>query len=459
MATYYVGSGGNDGNSGATWALRKLTLNGAEDIPVAAGDTVYVGPGVYRELLTCDVSGSVGSPITYIGDVTGENTDGVGGVVRITGSDNDTTTTRNNCISSGQDYRTFRGFAMDLTSAPIISFDTSGDNNIIEDCSFQHCTDANGMIYINGANQEDNIIRQCIFRDGAYGIRFRHTSTVASTNQLIENCIFMFLEDDCILVDDIDDITIKNCLFNGIGDDAVDVLDSTGNTQVTINNCILMGCNGSALEGVATTDIIEDYNTFYNNNADRTNTNTGANSQTYPPLFLPPILFDGIKMPWDTFALSEWSAVNAIAGTGESTDDLYGITRPTTSAKKSWGPIQFHDMERETGTTRGGSTASIVFHDAGRHQIFVPVTNTSTDFSVYVYREANYAGTNPQMIIKQPGQSDDTTTDAGGTGAWNELTSTLTPSADTDFVVVELVSNNTAAAGSYEVFFDDLTVS
>ncbi len=67
MATYYVGSGGNDGNSGATWALRKLTLNGAEDIPVAADDTVYVGPGTYRESLAVDVNGGAGTEIVYVG--------------------------------------------------------------------------------------------------------------------------------------------------------------------------------------------------------------------------------------------------------------------------------------------------------------------------------------------------------------------------------------------------------
>jgi hypothetical protein len=89
MATYYVGIGGNDSNDGTSWSSRKLTLNGAEDIPVAAGDTVYVGPGTYREMLTCDVGGSDGSPITYIGDYDGSHTDGVGGIVRISGSDDD----------------------------------------------------------------------------------------------------------------------------------------------------------------------------------------------------------------------------------------------------------------------------------------------------------------------------------------------------------------------------------
>ena len=62
MTTRYVGPGGSDANSGLTWALRKLTLNGVEDTPVVAGDTIYVGPGTYRETLTVDVSGTAGIP-------------------------------------------------------------------------------------------------------------------------------------------------------------------------------------------------------------------------------------------------------------------------------------------------------------------------------------------------------------------------------------------------------------
>src|SRR3972149_365873 len=112
MTLRYVGPGGSDANSGLTWALRKLTLNGVEDTPVVAGDTIYVGPGTYRETLTVDVSGTAGNPITYIGDYSGANTDGIGGVVRITGSDNDQSATRAQCITAAttKDYRTFQGF-------------------------------------------------------------------------------------------------------------------------------------------------------------------------------------------------------------------------------------------------------------------------------------------------------------------------------------------------------------
>ena len=135
MATYYVGIGGNNSNDGTSWANRKLTLNGAEDIPVVAGDTVYVGAGTYREELVCDVAGSDGSPITYIGDYTGANTDGVGGVVRITGSDDDITTTRSYGIyASAKTYRTFRGFRIDLTTLQAAYFLGDCTGLIVDQC-------------------------------------------------------------------------------------------------------------------------------------------------------------------------------------------------------------------------------------------------------------------------------------------------------------------------------------
>lgn len=138
MTTYYVGKGGNDGNSGLSWASRKLTLNGAEDIPVVAGDVVYVGPGAYRELLILDVDGGIGNEIAYIADVTGENTDQVGGIVRITGSLNDQSASNTHCITgNGRDYRTFRGFFIDTATTTGIRLIGDPTNILIEDCSFR----------------------------------------------------------------------------------------------------------------------------------------------------------------------------------------------------------------------------------------------------------------------------------------------------------------------------------
>ena len=166
----------------------------------------------------------------------------------------------------------------------------------------------------------------------------------------------------------------------------------------------------------------------------------------------------GYKVPWWFGELSEWSQIRAITGSNEPSVDLRGMARPATASKNSWGAVQFHDMERETTTVNNGS-ASMKFNDAGVQQMWVPHSGAEITISVYCYREANYAGTNPRMVIKQPGQSDRTTTDTGAAGAWNQLTDTFTPAADPEYVVVELQSLNTAAAGNYAAYFDDLSVS
>lgn len=458
MTDRYVGPGGNDGNSGLTWALRKLTLNGVEDTPIVAGDTVYVGPGVYREQLVCDVVGTSGNVITYIGDVTGENTDGVGGIVRVTGSDDDETVTRTIAIEIDRDYRTFRGFAVDLAGTAFRN--VGGDYNIVEDCFVQYC----GVAIMNGASCTDCIVRRCfcISRGtaGAETIDFNESGggDQSDTGHLIENCIVIGARNaNCIRSQGQGGMTIKNCLLHG-GYRGVFSQSQAVGQSIDVNNCIIINCY-HGLEGEVLGDLIEDYNTFWGNTANRDTVDTGANSEDFPPLFTPPLLLDGFQFPWWFGELSEWSKVARIAGTSEPTDDFFGIARPTTSSKKSWGPLQLREAERETTTVYDSSTASIKLADAGDAQFFVPVDGSEITISVQAYREANYAGTLPRMIIRQPGQADRVTTDTGSASQWNELTDTFTPDSGTEFVVVILRSLNTATSGSYDTFFDSLQVA
>lgn len=604
MTTRYVGIGGNDGNSGLTWALRKLTLNGVEDTPVVAGDVVYAGPGAYRELLTVDVSGGntyqVGTvtvtngsttvtgagtaflanvaadylfhvriiasgndgvtnatatftsaagnfqaamigkviqimtkgayvisavaaansitladpnalgwpaagggltysvmsneghyeissvtdnnnfeltkpwngptltglayltfnPIRYIADVTGENTDDVGGIVRITGSDNDQTNTRTGCITAtSKDYRVFRGFSYDMGTTDLI-YTEDCEHWVIEDTVLKE-NGGTPQIHIKGSGQLAFTIRRGIsILDKAAGrqLQFEHSAAVDDSGHVVENFLFTgTYEARQLIIYEVGGITANNCGFIG-GTYGIQVAAAlnVGQTE-NVYNCYFVSC-GTGVRAAVVGEIIENYNSFYGNAADRNLVGVGAGSLTYPPLITSPLFYDGIKYPWWFSELSEWSQIVRVAGLFPVADDLLGIVRPVTSAKKSWGPVQFSDMERETGTKRTGS-ASMVLHDAGRHQIWVPVEASNTTIKVYVYREANYAGLLPQMIIKQPGQADDVTTDVGAAGGWNLLTTTLVPAAVPPYVVVELVSRNTAAALAFKVFFDDLDVS
>ncbi len=356
MTDRYVGPGGNDGNSGLTWALRKLTLNGAEDTPVVAGDNVYVGPGVYREQLRIDVDGTVGNRIAYIGDVTGENTDGVGGVVRITGldADSDASPTRQHGILVDYDYRTFRGFFIDSTSTGGISLNSGSPptNTIIEDCVFQGITAS--PIWATGAGFPDTIVRRCILIGRGSGstqglIHALDTIQRANDNWLIENCVFINVTDYgmAIYCNYHEGWEVKNCLIFGCHY-GVSGYNISAN-PMTVNNCIIHS-NRRGVNAGSVGDVIEDYNCFWANYEDRWNVSVGSNSIQRSPLFEPQVLLDGFIFPSILpFVLSEWSDFAQKTGSSQSVEDLYGVLRPLTASKISWGPIQYREKEREEG--------------------------------------------------------------------------------------------------------------
>lgn len=460
MAVRYVGPGGSDANSGLTYALRKLTIDGCENTPVTAGDIIHVAPGVYRELLTCDVSGTAGNAIEYRADVSGANTDGIGGLVRITGSDNDTTATRGSCITAtSKNYRTFTGFTFDTTTGFLVSLITACGNWIVQDCHFSN-QGANATTFSIAGTGTTNTVRRCLFRSTrSNALLFTHSSVVDNAAHLVENCIFQPAASTAVRSERVGGITVKHCVFDGGGNGVrVSIALTTGQTT-TVRNCIFTSVSTAAMQAVTAPgtneEITEDYNAFWGNIADRTNVSTGANSVAYPPLYNPVLLLSGFALPQLPFmGLSEWSPVRAIAGTSMSSEDMLGITRPATDSKKSWGALQHAKLSRETTTVRTGA-ASLKLADAGSHQIEVEVSNVSTIFSCYVQWEADYAGTKPQMIIRQAGQSDTTVTATGSSGTWELLTTTLTPAALPKKVYVEFRSNNTAAATNFDVFVDD----
>lgn len=612
MAIYYIDpTNGNDADDGLSWANAFLTLNGAEDEPVAAGDLVHVGPGVYRELLTVDVSGGntyvVGTvdvtngskqidgngttwggnvaadymfhvaiyasgndgvadgtatftaaggnfqaamigktiqimtrgayvigavaaansitlldphalgwpgagggltysvmsgqghydidsvddnttiqlkqpwsgltltaiayitfnPIRYVADVTGENTDGVGGIVRITGSDNDQATARNQCITAtAKDYRVFRGFRFDAPSVNWVLINDC-DHWVVEDCVGTDCGGTDG-IYVQSTSTNVTLRRLVTYGARHRAIYFIHSSFVDDTGHLVENCLCLKLAGMSVRVDRTGGITIRNCSLSGCVD-GMRLLGGLAAGQTTIvENCWITDNITTGLRSVATGEITENYNTFFGNTADRQNVNVGANSQTYPPLLLSPILhagrfqLSGFKFPWWTDGLSEWSQVQAIAGSSEPNVDLFGVVRPVTASKNSWGPVQFHDMEIEAGTVQAG-TYSRVLHDAGQVLVRrIPITGVQIAVTLYMRFEADYEpdpASLPRMIIKQPGQADRNTVMTVAANNWEQLSDTFTPASPPGFVEVWAESRNTAAAGNYEVFYDTMGVA
>lgn len=408
------------------------------------------------------------NPIRTIGDVAGQIW-GVGGTVRITGSDNDQTAVRANCITSTlKSYRVLRGFSFDTTTSYPLSM-VSATHITIEDCTIQ--TPGSIAVYIGGAGQLAVVFRRCRIEAKAgvsvHGINFFHTVTVDNTCHLISNCLIVYASGSgasAIASTRIGGISIRNCdiIGNTAGIKIITAL-TVGQTIVILNS--VLQSDYTALVATAVGELTENYNTLSGNTTNYTNTAIGVNTLTYPPLFALPLLsagqagISGFRLPPPLLGeLSQWSQIRALAGFGEALTDLFGLKRPATSAKNSWGAVQYQNQLRDTTTVRTGMS-SLKLTDAGRQQIIIPVEAVNTTITVYVYREANYAGINPQMILKQAGQADITVTDAGGAAAWNALTHTWIPAVVPNYIAIELVSHNTALAGAYGIFFDDLTVT
>lgn len=358
MATYYVGVGGSDANNGTSWALRKLTLNGAEDIPVAAGDTVYVGPGTYRESLTVDVSGSAGNIITYIGDYTGANTSGSKGVVRITGSADDIALTRANCITgSSKNYRTFQGFAFDTTSSAPITMAT---------CTYWTVDQCYVVSKAYGVNVDQactnvNITRCFVWTPGYTGTGLYLGGGGAATNNracVVENCAVF--GGYGVYVYAFGGVTVRNCIVSQC-ERAISSAALNVGQETKANNCIV-AFNRYGLYSDSTARFTDNYNTLFGNTTDRTSVTASGNSVVRPPLWDVRWFFEAVGggtmvTPFDLSSYSTLVEYNS--GTGAPSTDIRGASAIGTYHE--WGPLEYNSAL----TIEAGAGASGIITHAG----------------------------------------------------------------------------------------------
>jgi len=77
---------GNDSNDGLSPQSAWRSLSRLEKV-MRAGDTAYVGPGLYREMVAVANSGTAEAWITFVGDPTGRHTGDPPGIVMVSGAD------------------------------------------------------------------------------------------------------------------------------------------------------------------------------------------------------------------------------------------------------------------------------------------------------------------------------------------------------------------------------------
>lgn len=487
---YYCGPGGASGNSGLTYALRKLTLSQVEAILVAATRaTVNVAPGTYRETLTCAVSGpapyvtgtvdvvagsrvvtghstlwaanaqlndyfqvlqfahgtdgvtngtstftsaagnfqaghvgmtiridtrvagiidtvtnattitikdtagvavspSAGSGLTYdvgpsgpikvasvdsdtqitlaanwdfptltglayqvwghveyVGDYLGNLTDGVGGVVRITGSDNDQAATRANCIiATSKNQRSFSGLQCDTTSAIVLSMLTSCSNWVISKSALAVFS---SQAIVSSGTGTGVTVDACLVlgHPGNFPIQFINVAVLSNMGGMIQNCMVI---GGLVGIETgrVGGITVRNCTFPaGRGNSGIiDIGNAlTVGQAITVNNCVISYSSAAFVATVAG-EIQEDYNSLSSVITNYTNTTTGAHTVTYPPLFdsrwffqlLNAQNFAQVASPFD---LSAASQLLNLTGRFPTLTDLRGTVK--IGSNREYGALEY----------------------------------------------------------------------------------------------------------------------
>lgn len=337
--------------------------DGTAPSPSAASGLTYdVGPESPYEILSVDsntqitlkqvwsgpsftgLAYQVWKDIKIIGDEGGTLTDGIGGEIRTTGSDNDQSAARANAASITANYITIRGIRFDVTSSTIVSLASNGTNVIIEDCKFSDGGSNATYFTTTGTAQIGITLRRCIFWNmSTIGIQFIHSATVDNAANLVENCLFVAGPSGggAVRTDRIGGVLVRNCYIVG-GAQGVRVVNALSVGQATtVNNCVVVGC-GTGLIATTVAEFIEQKNDLWGNVTARQNVTADANSKAYPPLQQLPLLTLGL-MTWIPFYLDSQSQLGSIAGLNPPTNDMWHVLRAATS---SWGPAQYTASQR-----------------------------------------------------------------------------------------------------------------
>jgi len=490
MATYYVrASMGNDGNTGLSPAQAWLTVDHAAN-NVAANDTVYIGAGTYREMVTIDTNGASGTEIVWVGDVTGENT-GDPGLVVITAHDADDAAAVRE-YSLHMNFKSFNWWQDVVFAGGTIA--AVGYNNALAttDWAYEGWRFTRCVMWASHS-----------YSDRAFTVDLNDGLTPATSGLTWKQCVFVGeceIEYDGQAVANYDiKASAENCIFMpyivtayfgfhvdrlAVGANTIGGIDVTNGTFVTCNyaiqfegvknvaqpctarNNLIIGAGfGVSGTNAGAGAVLEDFNIFH-----ATASSTGgvvtsggnSNSSVAPPLMggLADISWYGLMgwSPWKPWEpIPPTPAIGFGASAYAPADDLYGNPRPMMRNTDDVGAVEARARGEEDTVTVHTAAASLKLAGGGYHDILVPVGTVLTTITAWGYYDANYAGNLPRMIVMNiPGVVDQTATMVAAAANWEELTVSFTPTS-AGICRIRLESRDTSANG--EMFWADAEVS
>lgn len=308
MTLYYVRKTGSDSNAGTSTGAAWLTVDKAANT-VAAGDTVYIGAGIYRELVTMDTAGTSGSLITYVGDVTGVYTGDAGPVIISAFDRDEETAARAKCWdTNAKEFIVVRGivFVGTSTSGGFVVGDSATASHIAyEGCVFEQCSFIGCGTSIerneygvflklnNGATPSTNgiVFRHCKFlaTNGLWLDSTNNASANVNLKIVIENCEF-WAESTATSwgigivgtanTFSVGGVTVRNCTFIGTDNGVGQYLGKNTTNPVAVYNCFFYASSSYAIyNNAGTADcIVQKSNRFH------CCTNTLSSGITFEPL-------------------------------------------------------------------------------------------------------------------------------------------------------------------------------
>jgi len=485
--TYYVRKTGSDAAAGTSAGAAWLTIDKAANT-VAAGDTVYIGAGTYRELVTMDTSGSAGNIISFIADVGGSQTGDTGLVIISAHSSNVAVPARDYCLQfQDKDFISWQRVIFYGGNKECVVGNTVS-NLAYEGVTFETC------VFVSTAlpNQSYNAVtfnlntgatpattgltfKKCKFVNSGLLLQFDHDATAARNfKSVVENCRFTGTMkssyNDCLVIQRITNNTFKsggfsvnNCYFTQASF-GVQVFEPDSTTYpVAIRNCTFNMCATGIERWFGTADAVtSDYNRFSACNTARSGVTAGGNDVTGGEYVLLGGLVDHAL--YEVFGWSPYLPDEPIVGnglinngtvSGMPTEDMYGRLRPMGNGSHDVGPVESRGRGSRSSTwAADSSTYSMAFTSIGYHEMMIPIDASSTTVTVKAYKSATYAGTAPKLEVLIGSTSQGTDSMSVGTEVEETLSVNFTPSA-AGWARVRLWSYATAGT----VYFDSAAVT
>lgn len=364
-ATSITLSGSPTAGSGLTYAVE--SGEGSYQIASVDNDTQITLSRVWDGPTVTGVAYRTYQAIVIVGDYLGTNTDGVGGLVRLSGAAaNEQTTSRNNAVTATSiSYNVLRGFCCDSTTQYSINLSACLDITV-EQCALIGQQSAGfSSVSCAGAGQARLSIRRCLLTGaagaGGSSVIFTHTTIIDEAWHSISNCIFLGAGgSENVRIVRVFGNTVTNCFFYG-GNSSVRIATSgnTGYCQAIYNSRII-GCTTGIL-AAATSEIMEDYNNIYGCGTARTSTGTGAHSLAYPdmvnPIWFMQMLFLGAGPSSATQVISPydfpaWDALIDVAGLYPRATDIRGTG--AINSVRDWGALEYDSTLKIQGGGTGG---------------------------------------------------------------------------------------------------------